>query len=102
MDDGVKPIDQQLDGRWCRSTFTARIVEARRQARKTRRGQWRQAVDAPGPASVVADSQVQAHYWLASSLRNAVRQDKDEPKRQHADGDQHQRDERPADLDRAP
>jgi len=102
MDDGVKPIDQQLDRRWCRSTFAARIVEARRQARKMRRGQWRQAVHAPGPASVGADSQVQAHYWSAFSLHNAVRQHKDEAKRQHPDGDQHKRDERPTDLDSAP
>jgi len=102
MDDGVKTIDQQLDRRRCRSAFAARIVEARRQARKTRRGHWRQAVHAPGPASVVADSQVQAHYWSAFSLHNAVRQDKDEPKRQHPDGDQHKRDERPTDLDGAP
>jgi hypothetical protein len=50
----------------------------------------------------VADSQVQAHYWSAFSLHNAVRQDKDEPKRQHPDGDQHKRDERPTDLDGAP
>jgi hypothetical protein len=102
MNDGVKPVDQQLDRRWDRSTFATRIVETRRQAREMCRGQWRQAVHAPGPASVVTDSQVQAHYWLASSLHNAVRQDKDEPKRQHADGDQHQHDERPADLDSAP
>jgi hypothetical protein len=102
MDDGVKPIEQQLDRRWCRSAFAARIVEARRKGRKTRHGQRRQAVHAPGPASVVADSQVQAHYWLASSLHNAVCQDKDEPKRQHSDGNQHKHDERPTDLDGAP
>jgi hypothetical protein len=50
----------------------------------------------------VADSQVQAHYWLAYSLRNAVRQDKDEPKRQHPDGNQHKHDECPTDLGGAP
>jgi hypothetical protein len=87
MNDGVKPVDQQLDRRWGRSTFAARIVEARRQARKMCRGQWRQAVHAPGPASVVADSKVQAHCWLAFSLHNAVRQDKDEAKREYPDGD---------------
>jgi hypothetical protein len=30
MDDGVKAVDHQLDGRRCRSTFATSIVEARR------------------------------------------------------------------------
>jgi len=43
VDDGVKAIEQQLDGRRCRSTLAASIVEARGQARKMGHGQWRES-----------------------------------------------------------
>jgi len=62
---------------------------------------WRQAMHAPGPPIVATHLQVQAHYWLTFSLYGAVRQNKDEPKRQHPDGDQYQLEERFTDFDGA-
>ena len=101
MDDGVKSIDQQLDGCGCRGTFATGIVEGRRHARMMRHWMWRQAMHAPGPPIVATYLQVQAHYWLTFSLYGAVRQNEDEPKRQHPDGDQYQLEERFTDFDGA-
>jgi hypothetical protein len=67
-----------------------------------RYGHWRQAVDAPGPANVTANFYTHTHYGAAFLPQDAVRQDQDESKRQNPESDQHQHEERPADLDRDP
>jgi hypothetical protein len=57
MNNRIKSIDQQLDGRRGGGTFATGIVETRRQAWKLRQWVLRQAVHGPGPPIVAADLQ---------------------------------------------
>jgi len=71
MDDRVEAVDHQLDYRWRLGTFSTRIVDTCGQARKMCRWLWRQAVHAPGAATVVADLQTQGHGQPFNARRYA-------------------------------